>query len=123
MAVLAVQRSRGQSVNTSDSRVELSFDVARSPSLTETQRRRAMRRLASRLADGVLTVAASEHRSQLLNRSTAEERLADVLRAAVAPPPKPRRPTRPTRASNERRLVAKRRRADTKRLRGRVDEG
>jgi ribosome-associated protein len=119
-------RSRGpggQSVNTSDSRVELSFDVARSPSLTETQRRRAMRRLASRLADGVLTVAASEHRSQLLNRSAAEERLADVLRAAVAPPPKPRRPTRPTRASNERRLVAKRRRADTKRLRGRVDEG
>ncbi|MGH3506097.1 MAG: alternative ribosome rescue aminoacyl-tRNA hydrolase ArfB [Nocardioidaceae bacterium] len=113
----------GQSVNTADSRVELSFDVGRSPSLTETQRRRATRRLASRLVDGVLTIAASEHRSQLRNRTAAEQRLAEVLRAAVAPPPKPRRPTRPTRASNERRLGAKRRRADTKRLRRRVDEG
>ena len=113
----------GQSVNTTDSRAELSYDVERSPTLTESQRGRALSRLAGRLVDGVLTVAASEHRSQLQNREAAEQRLAQVLREALAPPPPTRRPTRPTRGSKERRLAGKRRRSDVKRGRqGRPEE-
>lgn len=107
----------GQSVNTADSRVELSFDVAATTALTEAQRARAIERLAGRLTDGVLTIAASEHRSQLRNREAALERLADALRAAIAPPPPHRRPTTPTRSANERRLEEKRRRARLKRNR------
>jgi ribosome-associated protein len=109
----------GQSVNTSDSRAELSFDVAGSPSLGPTARARALERLAGRLVDGVITVAAEEHRSQLRNRQAARERLAELLREATAPPPAPRRPTRPTRAARQRRLDSKRKRGDTKALRRR----
>ena len=112
----------GQSVNTSDSRAELSYDVARSAVLSDLQRARALERLAGRLVDGVVTVAASEHRSQLQNREAAERRLAALLREAVAPPPRARRPTRPTRGSQERRLDAKRRRSQTKRGRGTVED-
>ena len=112
----------GQSVNTSDSRAELSFDVARSPSLDEPLRRRALDRLAGRLVDGVLTVAASDHRSQLQNREAAEQRLAQLLREALAPPPPPRRPTRPTKGSVERRLDAKKQRGQVKRDRSRPAE-
>src|SRR5919201_4266757 len=75
----------GQGVNTADSRVELSFDLAGSPSVPEPLRARALERLAGRLVDGVLTVAASEHRAQLANREAARERLAALLREAVAP--------------------------------------
>ncbi|MDZ5442469.1 alternative ribosome rescue aminoacyl-tRNA hydrolase ArfB [Micromonospora sp. 4G57] len=110
----------GQGVNTTDSRVELSFDVAASPSLPESLRDRALERLASRLVDGVLTVAASEHRAQLANREAARERMAALLREAIAPPPKPRRPTRPSRGAKERRLAEKKRRSQRKRDR-RVD--
>jgi ribosome-associated protein len=109
----------GQSVNTSDSRAELSFDVARSAALAEHLRARAVERLAGRLVDGVLTVAASEHRSQLQNREAAERRLAQLLREAVAPPAPGRRATRPTRGSKERRLQVKRQRSELKRGRGR----
>ena len=113
----------GQSVNTSDSRAELSFDVARSPSLPEHLRERALQSLANRLVDGVLTVASSEQRSQLQNREAAEQRLADLLRKAVAPPPAPRRATKPTRGSKERRLQVKRQRSELKRgRRTRPDE-
>ncbi len=101
----------GQSVNTSDSRAELSFDVARSGALDEHLRARSLERLAGRLVDGVLTVAASEHRSQLKNREAAAFRLAQLLREATAPPPAPRRPTKPTRSSKERRLEGKRQRS------------
>jgi ribosome-associated protein len=107
----------GQSVNTADTRVELSFDVGRSPSLPEPARERALARLDSRLTDGVLTVTASEQRSQLMNRQAARARLAALLREAVAPPPRPRVPTKPSRAARERRLQDKRRRAETKRNR------
>ncbi|MFI7433216.1 alternative ribosome rescue aminoacyl-tRNA hydrolase ArfB [Micromonospora haikouensis] len=110
----------GQGVNTTDSRVELSFDVAGSPSLPEPLRARALDRLAGRLVDGVLTVAASEHRAQLANREAARERMAALLREAVAPPPPPRRPTRPSRGAKERRLADKKRQAQRKRDR-RVD--
>ncbi len=112
----------GQSVNTADSRVELSLNVATTTALGPTQRTRALSRLADRLVDGVLTVTASEHRSQLRNREAASERLAALLRAAIAPPPPARKPTKATRAATERRLAAKRRRARTKRLRRSDDE-
>jgi ribosome-associated protein len=110
----------GQSVNTADSRVELSFDVQRSSALPEWARVRVAERLAGRLADGVLTVAASEQRSQLANRQGARARLAALLRDAVAPPQRPRVPTRPSRGANERRLEAKHNRGAIKRAR-RVD--
>jgi ribosome-associated protein len=112
----------GQGVNTTDSRVELSFDVARSPSLPETTRTRMLKRLEGRLVDGVVTVAASEHRAQLANRRAARERLATLLTDAAAPPPRKRRPTKPSRAARQRRLDAKKRRSETKRGRsGRWD--
>ncbi|WP_416900710.1 alternative ribosome rescue aminoacyl-tRNA hydrolase ArfB [Micromonospora echinospora] len=107
----------GQGVNTTDSRVELSFDLAASPSLPPHLRDRALQRLAGRLVDGVLTVAASEHRAQLANREAARERLAALLREAVAAPPPPRRPTRPSRAAKQRRLDEKKRRSQVKRNR------
>ena len=104
----------GQGVNTTDSRVELSFDVERSPSLPEWARRRALARLGSRLSGGVLTVASSGERSQLMNREEARQRLAAIMREAVAPPKPPRVPTKPGRGARERRLEDKRRRARTK---------
>jgi ribosome-associated protein len=110
----------GQSVNTADSRVELSFDVERSVVLPEWARDRITERLSGRLAGGVLTVAASEQRSQLANRQGARARLASLLRDAVAPPQRPRVPTRPGRRANERRLEGKRKRSAVKRGR-RVD--
>jgi ribosome-associated protein len=113
----------GQSVNTTDSRVELLFDVARSPSLSDTWRKRATERLGSQLADGVLRVVADGERSQYLNRRAAEQRLTELLREATAPPPRPRRPTKPTKASVERRLTNKKRRAETKRGRRADSDG
>ena len=107
----------GQSVNTSDSRVELSWDLAASAALSPVQRERALKRLAGRLVDGVLTVAASEHRSQLRNRAAAETRLLSVLADAIAPPPRKRRPTKPSRRATERRIATKKRRGEVKRLR------
>ena len=108
----------GQSVNTTDSRAELSFDLARAASVPPHLRERALDRLTGRLVDGVVTVAASEHRSQLQNREAAEQRLAQLLREAVAAPPPQRRATRPTRGSKERRLEGKRQRSALKRGRG-----
>ena len=105
----------GQHVNTSDSRAELSVTLARI--LPEHLLARALDRLGSRVVDGVVTVAASEHRSQLQNRQAAAQRMAQLLREAVAPPPAPRRATRPTRGSKERRLQVKRQRSDLKRSR------
>jgi ribosome-associated protein len=111
----------GQGVNTADSRVELSVAPLQLPGLTDAQRGRLAARLAGRLVDGVLTVAASEHRQQLRNRQAARERLAAVLRAALAPPPAARRRTKPTRGSQERRIAAKKRRGELKRRRGGYD--
>lgn len=107
----------GQSVNTTDSRVELSFDVARSQALPEWARSRALERLGGRLAGGVLTVVSSGERSQLMNRLEARERLAALLREALAPPRRPRVATKPSKGARERRLQEKRRRSDTKRNR------
>ncbi|GAA1984921.1 alternative ribosome rescue aminoacyl-tRNA hydrolase ArfB [Amycolatopsis minnesotensis] len=107
----------GQGVNTTDSRVELSFDVANSPSVPDRLRARLLERLEGRLVDGVLTIVASEHRAQLMNREAARARLVNTLRDAIAPPPPPRRATKPTRGSKERRIAAKKRRGDVKRSR------
>jgi ribosome-associated protein len=112
----------GQSVNTADSRVELSLDLRTTSALGPVQRSRALERLSGKLVDGVLTIAASEHRSQLRNREAALERLARILADAVAPPPPSRRPTKPTRAARERRLTGKRKRSQTKKLRAPADD-
>jgi ribosome-associated protein len=107
----------GQGVNTADSRVELSVDVLDLPGLGDPQRARLATRLANRLVGGVLTVVASEHRQQLRNRQAARDRLAAVLRAALAPPPAARRRPKPTRGSQERRIQAKKQRGQLKKQR------
>ena len=112
----------GQSVNTTDSRVELSYDLAASDALFPALKERALRALGGRLASGVVTVTASEHRSQLRNRQAAADRMSALLTEATAPPPRPRRPTRPSRAARERRLAAKQRRAQVKRMRRSNDD-
>jgi ribosome-associated protein len=107
----------GQGVNTTDSRVELSWDLAGSQVLPPVLRDRAVERLGGRLINGVLTVTAAEHRSQLRNREAAAARLAGLVAGAIAPPPRTRRATRPSRGATERRLADKKRRSETKRNR------
>ena len=107
----------GQGVNTSDSRVQLSLDIAACTAFTDVQRARLLNNLAGRLVGTTLTVDAADQRSQFLNRRAARERLADALRHALAPPPPARRRTRPTRGSVARRLAAKRHQAEKKALR------
>ncbi|REF31197.1 alternative ribosome rescue aminoacyl-tRNA hydrolase ArfB [Calidifontibacter indicus] len=104
----------GQGVNTTDSRVQLTFDIAASDALDDVQRARVLERLRDRLVGTTITIDAAEHRSQRRNRTAARERLADLLREALAPPPQPRRATRPTRGSQRRRLAAKHRRGQVK---------
>lgn len=111
----------GQGVNTTDSRVELSWNLAETSALPAGLKARAMQRLAGRLVDGVLTVVASEHRAQLQNRRAAESRLAALLADAIAPPAPRRRATRPSRGAVEARLSAKRRRSEIKKLRRPTD--
>ena len=105
----------GQSVNTTDSRVEVVLDLTTTTALDDAQRARAVERLGDRL-----TVTASEHRSQHRNRVAARARLADRLRDSLAPPPLARVPTKPTKGSQRRRVEGKRRRAQVKAMRGRV---
>ena len=112
----------GQSVNTTESRVELSFDLAGSDALPPALKERALRALAGRMPGGVITVTASEYRSQLRNREAAADRMSALLTEATAPPPRARRPTRPSRAARERRLAEKQRRSEIKRLRLPADE-
>ena len=108
----------GQHVNTSSTRVELVFDLAGSPTLTDSERALARRRLGSRLdAEGRLRGVAQDERSQYRNRRLATERFCALMRDALAPPPPPRRPSRPTKAATQERLDQKRRDAARKRLR------
>ena len=109
----------GQGVNTTDSRVELWWDPTTSGALTRTQGERVTAALTAYLVGGRVRVVAAEHRSQRRNRKAARERLAELIRAALAPPPPPRRATRPTRGSQRRRLDAKRRRSEIKARRAR----
>ena len=107
----------GQNVNTTDSRVELLFDLAATPSLPAPLRARALRRLEGRLVEGCVVIAANEHRSQWQNRVAAQRRLVELLQEALKPPPPPRRATKPTRGSVQRRLAAKKQRSAVKQQR------
>jgi len=114
----------GQHVNTSSTRVELVFDLARSPTLSETERERARGRLRTRLdSEGRLRVVARDERSRARNRGIAVERFCELMRAALRPPPPPRRPTRPGRAAVEQRIEQKRRAGVRKRLRRPPEDG
>jgi len=111
----------GQNVNKVASAVELRFDVAQSPSLSEAHRARALARRDRRLTDeGVLVIQANRFRDQAKNRDDARERLSDFLRAALHVPKK-RIATKPTRAAKERRLDAKRIRSTHKQRRAKSD--
>ena len=107
----------GQHVNTSDTRVQLSFDLAASEAFPDEVKERML----TRLGDQVVVVAA-EHRSQLRNRRTAEDRLVELLEEAMEPPPRPRVATRPSKASQRRRVERKKQQGQTKRLRGRPED-
>lgn len=109
----------GQGVNTTDSKVQLSVDIATCSSLSDAQRRRVLHSLEHRLDGTVLTVSASTQRSQVRNRTEARERMAALLREALAPLPPPRRRTKPTQSSVRRRLEAKKRRSELKSTRRR----
>ena len=111
----------GQHANRSSTRVELSFDLRSSASLSSEVKSRAIRRLSERFPDGIVIVTASDTRSQWRNRKIARARLAELIAEAVAPPPPPRRPTRPTTASKRQRLDQKRLRAEVKRMRRRPE--
>jgi ribosome-associated protein len=108
----------GQNVNTTDSRVELVFDLEASAALPPLLQARALRRLEGRLVEGCVVIAASEHRSQWQNRVAAQRRLVELLQEAIKPPPPPRRPTKPSRGSVQRRLAAKKQRSAIKGQRG-----
>jgi len=105
----------GQHANVTASRIEASFDVAGSRSLTPQQRERLLRRVGPRV-----TAVAKDARGQARNRELALERLRRKLAEGLRTPRR-RKPTKPTRASRERRLQAKRRVADRKRGRARPE--
>lgn len=110
----------GQNVNKVATAVELRFDAARSTALTDEVRRRLVALAGARMtADGVLVIDARRHRTQAQNREDARDRLAELIRQALVRP-KRRRKTRPTKAAVQRRIEGKKRRAETKRSRGRV---
>ena len=112
----------GQHVNKAETQVELSFDVAQSPSLTEAQRQRILSQLKNQIdQDGVLHLTAQSERSQLRNREIVTARFREVLAAALRLPRK-RRPTQPTAASKTRRIETKKRRGQIKQLRRSLDE-
>ena len=109
----------GQHVNTSDSRVQLTWNVADSVAITNDQRTMLLTRLGRRIVAGAITVTVSERRSQLRNREAAMDGLASLVRGALAPPADLRRATRPTRGSARRHLAAKKQRSATKQQRQR----
>jgi ribosome-associated protein len=112
----------GQHVNTSSTRIEVAWDVGASPSLSDEQRARLREKLANRInGEGVLLLAASDHRSQHQNKEAATERLVELVRQALVIP-KPRKKTRPSRAQREARLHAKKHQSDKKRMRRSLDD-
>ena len=113
----------GQNVNKRDTKVELLFDVAASPSLGPRQRERIMRKLSSRIdTDGVLHLVVSDERTQGRNREIAIERFCALIGDALKPDPPKRRPTKPSKAAVDRRIASKRRRGETKRKRSVRDD-
>lgn len=113
----------GQNVNRRATRVEVVFDLSTSPSLTDAQRRRAIRALRSRLdARGRVRTVAQGERSQAQNRAAALEAMRALLAAALRPPPPPRVATRPTAGARERRLASKKARSAIKKARAKPDD-
>ncbi len=111
----------GQHVNRASTRVEVRWDVASSPSISDSQRQTLLEKLASRIdSRGILRVTADERRSQMQNREMAVERLNTLVRRALEKP-KPRKKTKPTPAAREKRLAEKRRHSERKRDRRVVD--
>jgi ribosome-associated protein len=112
----------GQHVNTSSTRIELTWNVQVSPSLSDEQRTRILEKLATRIdGNGVLRLTASSSRSQLQNREEVTERFALIVGQALRIP-KPRKKTKPSKAAKEARLKAKKQRSETKRRRGRPND-
>ena len=108
----------GQNVNKLETCVTLCFDVEHSPSLSDAQRTRIRKALATRITTaGIVRVTSRRHRTQLANRRAVVERFVELVRDALTPK-KTRKPTRATRASKERRLKSKRQRGDVKKGRG-----
>jgi ribosome-associated protein len=107
----------GQHVNTTDTRVQLTFDLAGSDAFPDDLKKRLLTRLGSQV-----TVVGAEYRSQLRNRRAAEDRLTELLETAMKPPPAPRVPTKPSKGSQQRRIHQKKRRGEIKRLRGRPQD-
>lgn len=110
----------GQHVNKVSTAVELRFEAARSPNLSDQTKAR-LKRLSGRrwTKDGALIITAERHRSQALNREDARDKLTQLIRTALERP-KNRRPTKPTRGSIERRIKAKKERSGLKALRGHI---
>jgi ribosome-associated protein len=112
----------GQNVNKVASAVELRFDAARSPALSDEIRDRLRTLAGARMtAEGVIVIDARRFRTQTQNRQDARDRLVALLRQAMVRP-KRRRKTRPTAASKDRRIDSKRRRAEAKRARGKIED-
>ncbi len=112
----------GQHVNTTDSRIQLRWNIQSSPTLSDTQRSILLRAMSSRITDdGDLILACDSNRSQRRNRDEVLQRLASMVRTALIPP-KQRKKTRPTRASREKRLQQKRHRSEVKKGRSRGNE-
>ena len=109
----------GQNVNKVETAVELGFDLEGTGAIGPFQKQRLLERLGSRCVAGCLRVAVSEHRSQYQNRQLAMQRLGDLLREALKPPPKLRKPTKPTRGAVKRRVDAKKQKSQVKQARQR----
>ena len=114
----------GQHVNKVETAVQLRFDAANSPSITNAVLRRLRALAGQRMTQaGVVIITARRYSSQERNRADAQDRLVELIRQAAVPP-KQRRPTRPTKASKQRRIDGKKRRGDVKKGRGRIrDDG
>jgi ribosome-associated protein len=111
----------GQNVNRRETRVELLFDVEGSPTLSEKQRKRLLKRLAKQIdGDGVLHIAVQTHRSQLRNRQEAVERFVEALQKAMRKR-KRRLPTKVPAEVKQKRLATKRKRSEIKKKRKRVE--
>ena len=109
----------GQNVNKVETAVELGFDLEGTGAIGPFQKQRLLERLGSRCVAGCLRVAVSEQRSQYLNRQLAMQRLGDLLREGLKPPPKLRKPTKPTRGAVKRRVDAKKQKSQVKQARQR----
>jgi ribosome-associated protein len=112
----------GQNVNKVATAVQLRFDAANSPGLSERVRERTIKFAGQRATkDGAIVIEAGRYRTQERNREDARERLFALVARAAEPPPPPRKKTKPSKGAVERRLKEKSGRATIKKMRGKVD--